>query len=222
MVFLILAVGLTGFWLSQNMTRIPAVLQTVFEWVGERGSMAPVYFVVVFTLGTFLLMSIFLMSLAGGFLFGVIPGALIVIFAMLFSSALAYLMGHYCSRKWVNHQIQKNRLLQAMDQVIKNAGWRIVILSRLAPIFPFTPLNFVFGASKIKFWNFLLASFAGFLPGSFLNAYLGTVAGSLLGVQERTPLPGEKLFLSLSIATAIFATFYMTKLTRKVLAGGTS
>jgi len=218
--FCIAAAGLAVFWGALNLDRVPPVLQAVSEWVAQRGVMAPVYFIAVYTLAAFLLLPILLMSTAGGFLFGVIPGALLVALAALISSALAYLAGRYFLRDWVRREIRKQRLLQIIDHVVNQAGWKIVILTRLAPIFPFIPLNLAYGVSKVRFPDFLLASLIGFLPGAFLFATLGSIAGTLIGVQTRTSLPGEKLLLGVAVTAAVLATVYMTKLTRKALADG--
>ena len=180
--------------------------------------MAPVYFIAVFVLATFFFIPLVLLSTAGGFLFGVFLGIFLVVLGATISSGIAYLISHFFLRNWVRSEIQKHRFLRVIDHVVKNGNWKVVILSRVAPIFPFLPLNLAYGVSKIRYWKFIFASFIGFLPGTFLGAYLGSIAGTLIGAQERAPLPGEKFFLVLSVTTAIFATLYMTKLTRQALA----
>lgn len=201
------------------MTHIQEFMQAVFEWVGRCGGMAPVYFMAVYMLAAFLFIPIVLLSTAGGLLFGVLPGAFMSTFAALLSSGIAYLISHYFLRDWVRAKIKEHRSLQVIDQVVQNGSWKGVILLRLAPVFPFIPLNVAYGVSKIRYWKFIIASLIGFLPGCFLYAYVGSVAGSLIGVQTRTPLPGERFFLGISVTAAILATLYATKLTRKVLAG---
>ena len=129
-----------------------------------------------------------------------------------------YLLSHYFLRDWVRAEIKKHRSLRVIDRVVKNGSWKVVILSRIALVFPLLPLNLAYGVSKVRYWKFIFASFAGFLPSSFLYAYLGSIAVSLIGLEERTPLPGERFFFALSVAAAILATVYMTKLTRQALA----
>jgi len=192
-------------------------MQTVLEWVGRSGGMAPVYFIAVFVLATFFFIPLVLLSTAGGFLFGVFLGIFLVVLGATISSGIAYLISHFFLRNWVRSEIQKHRFLRVIDHVVKNGNWKVVILSRVAPIFPFLPLNLAYGVSKIRYWKFIFAFFIGFLPGTFLGAYLGSIAGTLIGAQERAPLPGEKFFLVLSVTAAIFATLYMTKLTRRAL-----
>lgn len=193
-------------------------MRIVFEWVGGSGGLAPVYFIAVFVLATFFFIPIVLLSTAGGFLFGVIPGAFLVVLGATISSGITYLLSHYFLRDWVREEIQKHRFLRVIDQVVKNGSWKVVILSRVAPIFPFLPLNLAYGVSKIRYWKFIFSSFIGVLPGSFLGAYLGSIAGTLAGAQEHVSLPGERYLLGLSVIAAILATVYMTKLTRQALA----
>lgn len=219
---LIFGAGAAVFLISQNADRLQELLRSAFEWVGRRGATAPLYFIAIYTLATFLLVPILFVNMAGGFLFGPVSGAFLVAFAALCSSGLCYLLSHYFLRHWMHGQIEKKPWLRVIDKVIKSAGWKIVLLTRLAPVCPFIPLNFAYGTSKIRWWVFLSASFIGFLPGAFLYAYLGSAAGSWIGVEApRTArLPGEWLLLSLSAAAAILATLYMTKITRKVIAAG--
>lgn len=180
--------------------------------------MAPVFFTVIYVLATFLFIPLVILSTAAGFLFGVFPGALLAAFAALLSSGIAYLVSHYFLRDWMRAAIKKRRTLRVIDQVVKNGSWKVVILSRIAPVFPFLPLNLAYGVSKIRYWKFIFSSLVGFLPGSFLYAYLGSIAVSLLGLQQREPLPGERFFFAISVTAAILATAYMVKLVRRALA----
>ncbi len=217
----VLGVFIAGILIFLNRERFPELLQAAFEWVKRRGPMAPVYFVLVYTFATFLFVPIAFVNMAGGFLFGAVPGAFIVAFAALFASFAGYLTSHYFLRNWVRCQIERNSSLQVVDKVIKSSGWKIVLFTRLAPVCPFIPLNFAYGVSKIKWWNFLLGSFIGFLPGAFLYSYFGAAAGAWIGIRSNTmTLPGEKFLLGLSAALAILGTVYMTKIVRRILAAG--
>ena len=72
-------------------------------------------------------------------------------------------------------------------------GWKIVALLRLSPVVPFNLLNYAFGVTRVRLRDYVLASWAGMLPGMVLYVYLGSVAGDLAvgggGGRARAPRP---------------------------------
>ena len=53
-------------------------------------------------------------------------------------------------------------------------GLKIVLLTRLSPIFPFNLLNYAFGLTDVKLWQYVLASWIGMIPGTIMYVYLGS------------------------------------------------
>ena len=63
---------------------------------------------------------------------------------------------------------------QAIDRAVGEQGFKIVLLTRLSPIFPFNLLNYAFGLTKVRLWQYVLASWIGMLPGTIMYVYLGS------------------------------------------------
>ena len=56
---------------------------------------------------------------------------------------------------------------------MSSQGARLVLLLRLSPLFPFNILNYALGLTGISFWEYVGASWAGMLPGTFAYVFLG-------------------------------------------------
>ena len=66
----------------------------------------------------------------------------------------------------------------------RNHGWKIVVVLRLVPLFPYTPLNYGLGLTNIKFSHYMIATFLGILPACtafilFSSSLLDLLKGSL-------------------------------------------
>ncbi len=212
---LLLFFGIVALAVTQKALLL-SFLQTALEWIGRQGILAPVLFVLFFMVGTSLLPMLALM-MGGGLLFGIPWGVMYVSAGCTLSAALAFLIARNYSRDWAMKKIKKNFYLQVMDETVQKAGWKMVILTRLTPVFPFTLLNYTYGLSRIKFRDYILITWIGMLPGVFLNVYLGAVTGSLLGLKNRTPSLAEWIGFAIGTIASLTATFYMIKLIRETV-----
>jgi uncharacterized membrane protein YdjX (TVP38/TMEM64 family) len=53
-----------------------------------------------------------------------------------------------------------------VEAAVAKDGWKMVLLLRISPIVPFTPLNYIIGIMSISFWAFFWASAIGLIPGA--------------------------------------------------------
>jgi len=72
----------------------------------------------------------------------------------------------------------KDRRFQALDRAISTEGAKIVLLVRLAVIFPFTYTNYVFGLTGVRLLPYALATLVGIIPGSIAFVYIGAAAAA--------------------------------------------
>ncbi len=96
-------------------------------------------------------------------------------------------MGRYFARDFVRRRIESNPNFAAIDRAVARGGWRIVGLTRLSPLFPFTFLNYAFGLTQISLGEYVLASWIGMMPGTILHVYLGSLAQAAVGSRSRSP-----------------------------------
>jgi len=160
-----------------------------------------------------------ILTLGGGAVFGVVWGSVYVSIASTFGATLAFLVGRYVARDWVNSKIQSNEKFKAVDRAVAREGWKIVFLTRLSPIFPFNLLNYAFGVTPVSLRDYFFASWIGMLPGTILYVYLGSLAGDLarLGAGERARTPMEWALYVVGLVATIGVTVYVTRVARQAI-----
>lgn len=136
-------------------------------------------YAVVFLLATLAFTPASPLTAIAGFLYGQLWGTLLVSPVGIASAALAFFIGRHLARPWVRRRLCSRPRLAAVGQAVAHGGFRIVFLLRLASIVPFAPLSYVLGASRISGRDFLLASWLGLLPGTFLYVYLGSLVSNV-------------------------------------------
>ena len=77
-----------------------------------------------------------LLTLAGGAVFGLLWGTLIVSFASSIGATLAFLMSRFLLRDWVSQRFGQR--LAAIDEGVKREGAFYLFTLRLVPVFPFS------------------------------------------------------------------------------------
>ena len=109
---------------------------------------------------------------------------------------------------------------QAIDTAVAREGWKIVALLRLSPVVPFNLLNYVFGVTRVRLRDYVIASWAGMLPGVVLYVYLGSLAGDLAigGAAGRTRTPAEWSLYAVGLLATGAVTVYVTRIARAALA----
>ncbi len=84
-------------------------------------------------------------------------------------ATLAFLMARYFGRDFVS-RLMKGRV-EAFDEKVAGHGFKFIFTLRLIPLIPFNGLNLGSGFSKIKYRDYLIGSFLGMLPGTFIYTY---------------------------------------------------
>jgi len=68
---------------------------------------------------------------------------------------------------------------RAIDRAVGRKGFKIVLLTRLSPVFPFNVLNYLFGLTDVRLRDYVLASWIGMFPATVLYVYFGTTIQNL-------------------------------------------
>ncbi|MBC8432773.1 MAG: dihydrolipoyl dehydrogenase [Desulfobacterales bacterium] len=112
------------------------------------------------------------MSLAGGALFGIWTGLLMVSFASSIGATLAFLVSRFLLRDYVQNKFGDK--LKAVNERFTKDGPFYLFTLRLVPIFPFFVINLVMGLTPIRTVMFYIVSQVGMLPGTFVYVNAGT------------------------------------------------
>src|SRR5262249_27891263 len=107
----------------------------------------------------------------------------------------------------------------ALDQAVAAGGFKIVLLTRLSPLFPFTLLNYAFGLTMVRFRDYVFASWIGMLPGTVMYDYLGSTVKELADIAARKVDggPARLVLFFVGLAATVVVTVYVTALARRAL-----
>src|SRR4051812_15296191 len=148
-------------------------LRAAATGVRSLGPWAPVAFVVAYILNVLLLLPGAPLTVAAGFVFGTFEGSLVVSVASTIAAAAAFAIGRRFARERMRRRMQHDARLRRIDAAVSRDGWRVVALLRVSPLLPFTPSNVYYGSTGLRFWPFLLATWAAMLPGIVAHVALG-------------------------------------------------
>lgn len=183
-------------------------------WVQQLGPWGPVLLAAAYVPAAVLLVPGSLMTIGAGAAFGVVVGLVAVSAGSTLGAAAAFLLGRTLARGWVESKVAGNARFAALDRAIGEQGFKIVLLLRLSPVFPYTLLNYVLGLTRVRFRTYLLASWIGMLPGGLMYVYLGSALGTLWSPGSE---PVERVFFWVGLAVTVVATFVITRTARKAL-----
>jgi uncharacterized membrane protein YdjX (TVP38/TMEM64 family) len=197
-------------------------LQACWRWLTGLGTSDPLTFIVFFNLATLICVPASLLAIQAGFVFGWGWGSLYVLVGAIVGATLAFLVGRYLTQQWVWQKVQANVRFHAIAQAVAQEGWKIVLLTRLSPIFPFNLTNYAFGITKISLRHYVLGSL-GILPGTVLYTYMGSLASELSQVGfSNTPMPlgvqmGQWGMRLIGLIATIVITVYLHRVAKKAL-----
>jgi uncharacterized membrane protein YdjX (TVP38/TMEM64 family) len=211
-----LAVGLAIVWQHFN---LQALLQAVLLWVKHLGFTGILAFIVVYNLATIFFVPASLLTLGGGAIYGVIWGSVYVLIAATLGAVLAFLIGRHCARNWVYRRIQGYPQFRAIDTAVAREGFKIVLLTRLSPLFPFNLLNYAFGVTCVSLKDYAIGSL-GMIPGTVLYVYFGALIGDIAALGTPQPLNPQAQLLQwlmklVGLLATIAVTVYITRIAKR-------
>ena len=155
-------------------------------WIGTLGVLARVTFVLVYVAATLTFVPGSLLTMTAGALFGLVEGAFYTFVGATIGSALAFVIARYLARDAIQRRLVRYPKFAAIDQAVGLEGFKIVLLLRLSPVFPFNFLNYALGLTTVTFRAYMLGAI-GLLPGSVVYAYYGMLAGDVIALAGGVP-----------------------------------
>ncbi len=167
---------------------------------------------------TFLLPGSWL-TMVAGVIYGTFSGTLFVFIGASLGAILTFWSGRTFLRKWTQKKLSNYPKLELVKQKVSKEGLRLIFLTRLSPIFPFSFLNLVYGLSEVNFKDYVISLIA-ILPGTILYCSLGSLAGDLSKFNEilsnRSDLQ-SLIFTSMALISSSFAVFLILRAVRNAL-----
>lgn len=137
--------------------------QTLRTWIEGYGMLAPVVYMLVYTIAPALFLPGLPITIVGGILFGPLWGVVYTIVGSTAGACVAFLVSRYLARDWVGGQLKSPRW-RRLDEGVERHGWKVVAFTRLIPLFPFNLLNYAFGLTRIGFRQYAATTFLCMLP----------------------------------------------------------
>jgi uncharacterized membrane protein YdjX (TVP38/TMEM64 family) len=191
----------------------------ILNWIESLGYIGGIAFIAIYILATIAFLPASILTLGAGAVFGVLWGSLYVFVGSTLGAIAAFLIGRYLARDWISNKIAGNQKFAAIDQAVAHSGFKIVLLTRLSPLFPFNLLNYAFGITGVGLKDYAIASI-GMLPATVMYVYIGSLAGDIarIGSDNQSPDPTFQWAIRIiSLIATIAVTLYVTNIARKAI-----
>ena len=137
-------------------------------------------------------------TIAGGFLFGAVFGALWVIVGATAGATVIFLVARSTVGEYL--RAREGPTLQKMEAGFRANEWSYMFILRLVPLFPFYLVNIAPAFLGVRVRTFVVATFFGIMPGTFVYASIGAGADALFDANQ---VPGLDAFLRPEIGLPI-------------------
>lgn len=158
----------------------------------------------------FVVTPISVLAIAGGIIYGPLYGTIYAMVGGFLSATVGFYIAKYFGQGFVD------KLLNGRDTKIEGDiekhGLSIMLFLRLAFIFPFDPLSFAAGLSKMKYRHFIIGTVIGVFPEIFAYNYLGTSIDDLFSKRSLIAI----LIILVFAISSLFIRYKMKKNKKKV------
>ena len=152
-------------------------MQQFINWVRGLGALGYIVYTLGYAIaGLFLPASV--LTIGAGVLFGIIGGTIVVMIGATLAATIAFVLARTVLRKRIEKMTANHPKFRAVDRAIAREGPKIVVLVRLAAVFPFLFVNYAFGLTGIRTLPYVIATFIGILPGAIAFVYLGAAGAA--------------------------------------------
>lgn len=216
----VLAAGLVAFFvldLGQYVTldALKENREFLQTFVAENTALAFTVYMAVYTvMVAFSLPGALIATLTGGFLFGTIFGGLATVVAATVGATIVFLIAKTALGDMLRAKAGPG--IQKMEAGFQKNAFSYLMVLRLVPLFPFFLVNLAPAFLGVKLRTFVVATFFGIIPGTFVFASVGNGLGAIfdeggepnLGIIFQPEVLGPILALAaLSLVPVIYKRF---------------
>ena len=212
MKMLILLVFVAGAIILVRFTPVKDYLnaEQLGRFLDGAGIWAPLVFIAIYTVGVCLFVPGTLLTGLGAAIFGPYWGFIYVWFGAMLGASAAFIIGRTLGREFAASLIG-NRL-KKYDEGIERNGFATVLYLRLV-YFPFTPMNFGMGLTRVRFWDYFAGTGLGIIVGTFIFTFFIGTLKQVWASGDWGQLISFKVFFSL----ALFGfSFFIPKIIKKI------
>ncbi|MFC1891937.1 TVP38/TMEM64 family protein [Thermodesulfobacteriota bacterium] len=206
MLFIIVAISVIRFTPVKNYL----TAQALSGFLDNAGIWAPIVYMLVYAVGVCIFLPGTLLTGLGAAIFGPYWGFLYVWFGAMAGASGAFFIGRTLGRDFAASLIGDK--LKKYDDAIERNGFATVLYLRLV-YFPFTPMNFGMGLTKVRFRDYFIGTGLGIIVGTFIFTFFVGTLKNVWASGNWGELISFKVFFS--IALFIFS-FSIPKIIKKI------
>jgi uncharacterized membrane protein YdjX (TVP38/TMEM64 family) len=199
-IFLVRYTSIKNYLTAEELSRF---LEAVGLW-------APLVYIVIYVVGVCLFLPGTLLTGLGAAIFGAYWGFLYVWIGAMFGASAAFFIGRTLGREFAASVIGDK--LKKYDDAIERNGFATVLYLRLV-YFPFTPMNFGMGLTKVRFWDYVAGTGLGIIVGTFIFTFFIGTLKDVWASGNWGELISFKVFFSIGLF--IFS-FFIPKIIKKI------
>ncbi|AFY68452.1 SNARE associated Golgi protein-like protein [Thalassoporum mexicanum PCC 7367] len=189
------------------------------QWIKDQGATGGIVFMLLYIVATVAFLPGSILTLGAGVVFGVVLGSVYVFIGATIGATAAFLVGRYVARGWVAKKIEGNKKFKAIDEAVGREGLKIVLLTRLSPVFPFNLLNYAYGLTGVSLKDYVIGS-VGMIPGTIMYVYLGSLVRNLAAIGTESQASDPRVTWAIRIIgfiATVAVTVVVTRVARKAL-----
>ena len=142
------------------------------SWLEQMGIWAPIIYILLYTIGTLLILPSTPLNLTGGAIFNIWWGTLWTTVAAIIAAIVAFAFTRTVGRELVAKRLAGR--WEAIDAEMRQGGLFYMFAIRLLPIIPYGLVNFAAGLTSIRFQDYLVGTILGTLPGVLPFVMMGS------------------------------------------------
>ncbi len=170
--------------------------ESLNRFLEASGFWAPFVFILIHASSICLFLPASILTVLGAAIFGAYWGFLYVWIGAIIGASGAFIIGRTLGRDFATSLIGDK--IKKYDDAIKRNGFATVFYLRLLN-FPFTPLNFGMGLTKVRFWDYFFGTGLGVIVGIFVLTFLGGTLKQVWISGNWGGLISTKFFFSIAI-----------------------
>ncbi|CAL5183863.1 unnamed protein product [Lathyrus oleraceus] len=162
---------------------IEKMMKDFLIWVDrDLGRWGPLVLAVAYIPLTVLAVPASVLTLGGGYLFGLPVGFVADSIGATVGAGAAFLLGRTIGRPFVVSRLKDYPQFKSVATAIRRSGFKIVLLLRFVPLLPFNMLNYLLSVTPVSLVEYMLASWLGMMPITLALVYVGTTLKDLSDV----------------------------------------
>lgn len=162
---------------------VEKILKDFLTWVDQDlGPWGPLVLAVAYIPLTILAVPASVLTLGGGYLFGLPVGFIADSIGATIGAGAAFLLGRTIGKPFVISKLKDYPQFRSVALAIRRSGFKIVLLLRLVPLLPFNMLNYLLSVTPVPLLEYMLASWIGMMPITLALVYVGTTLKDLSDV----------------------------------------